>query len=832
MAVQIKEKQEEKKIENETKAEICQLIIFFFNKRIDYLVDNFLTFFDQIGVQKIDNKYQSINIQKNNIFLKIIQFCFKQTKYGIYNKIQFQDFTGNQFPDLDNILQKKNNNTKSKNFILPSLFMIFYLTNDNKLEEILLEIILKLFSQQKIFIQNLKTIQVLFDKSEIHPYKVKKQINFNIIKKSYYKIVYQISKISLKILQKNQDNKQIIIIPSDFYQNYIIKYTTSQYSFTSYQTYMQFLDLYFTQIDKNRQKTFSFQEGHIPIINLIKQCQNHLTKYLKQQQNINNSLNIQSLQTKQIQILVLLRTLYQILICFAVHNEENQQILQKQIPLFMDEIAFDFGQIDLLTSIYINNKLLCESFSETNFKQVQNSINEYGRQPRFLQILSIIQKIKIQEQKKDYFLTENQIKIFNWLLPNQFTEKEEYKKYDKLLFGQTEYKKLCLRFDLSLELEFYKNSQNIILSNFLKKSTQNFNFQIDIPFQYHAVLVDLFLLSIQGEEGFSINVQKIKNVFPLDYVFSILCEKDDLLNTHNEEEISQKNMLQNNQYSIFYEDIQQNEENINNNSFSVLKPKILDLVTKTYFNKNLPMIESITKYKEILIKFLKQEIERFILFFKKNATLPSLYSQFFFNYFLPFSQSYLLYIINKEAPLQEDKIQREDFILLETLAITITQQVHNDYFQQISSFISLINPSLNFQIQNNQNTSLQKPYNFFSNIKEILPEEITKIYQIQPVEVTKNKNKKNKKKNSTLTIFLPKQIIKPGYHPKTTKYQQNNQDSLPKQNQYKNPKRKNLLNPQRKSKISLKIKFFLKISSRKSYNTFLNLQKTTLKFPQ
>lgn len=48
--------------------------------------------------------------------------------------------------------------------------------------------------------------------------------------------------------------------------------------------------------------------------------------------------------------------------------EENQVNLSKYIGFFLDEIEYDFGQLDLLDAIYSNNKFLCESFQEQNFK--------------------------------------------------------------------------------------------------------------------------------------------------------------------------------------------------------------------------------------------------------------------------------------------------------------------------------------------------------------------------------------------------------------------------------------------------------------------------------
>ena len=57
--------------------------------------------------------------------------------------------------------------------ILPSLLTTFYLTNDSKLEDNLLEIILKLFSQTVSLFNNLEQLEILFDSEDILPYKVR-----------------------------------------------------------------------------------------------------------------------------------------------------------------------------------------------------------------------------------------------------------------------------------------------------------------------------------------------------------------------------------------------------------------------------------------------------------------------------------------------------------------------------------------------------------------------------------------------------------------------------------------------------------------------------------
>jgi len=43
------------------------------------------------------------------------------------------------------------------------------------------------------------------------------------------------------------------------------------------------------------------------------------------------------------------------------------------------------------------------------------------------------------------------------------------------------------------------------------------------------VLLDVFVESIEGEEGFNINISKIRSLFTLSYVFDFLLKQDDFL---------------------------------------------------------------------------------------------------------------------------------------------------------------------------------------------------------------------------------------------------------------------------------------------------------------
>lgn len=51
---------------------------------------------------------------------------------------------------------------------------------------------------------------------------------------------------------------------------------------------------------------------------------------------------------------------------------------------------------------------------------------------------------------------------------------------------------------------------------------------VDQPYIYHGELLDLFLETVKGEEGFKLNVPHLKRIFDLHYFLELLMLPDDL----------------------------------------------------------------------------------------------------------------------------------------------------------------------------------------------------------------------------------------------------------------------------------------------------------------
>lgn len=190
------------------KMEICELLIFFNDLRTDFLITNFLKFFEeklkklvgndenkeldhemevrisneveedggsvippllQTGIFDVDLKYKSdvslFNVLEgamDNVKLPLGKAGPKKAKMR-----KFQNYTEEpEMPDLDSLMGRKMDGS-IKSEILPSLILSFFLNKDPSLENKILEVIMKCFNQRREFTERLKQLEILFDPSDI-----------------------------------------------------------------------------------------------------------------------------------------------------------------------------------------------------------------------------------------------------------------------------------------------------------------------------------------------------------------------------------------------------------------------------------------------------------------------------------------------------------------------------------------------------------------------------------------------------------------------------------------------------------------------------------------
>lgn len=208
------------------KTQIAEILLDMANQRQDFLVQNFLYWFDEIllkegkrlfnsnpseiketlqkyinaqalsvipptmktGIAEVDEKYAQ-KITSVNMFSGVKKKFsgMKSTtkKKGVKNKIlqvtSFTNYSGNEeFPDLDRLIRDTSVvESRQKGMeALPSLLASFVNANNTKLEHYLLDVIMRSFSQKEELGVYLKQVDVLFEDEDIQVYnRIKTQVD-------------------------------------------------------------------------------------------------------------------------------------------------------------------------------------------------------------------------------------------------------------------------------------------------------------------------------------------------------------------------------------------------------------------------------------------------------------------------------------------------------------------------------------------------------------------------------------------------------------------------------------------------------------------------------
>jgi len=191
--------QERKENKNEIiiKEEICNLFNFMIDLRQDFLVSNVLGWYDflifktsgntneitervietgvlnilppiaKTGIKALDEKFIS------NYKVDIVDTTKDANKGGIQVNEQFffRKYTEEtDIPDLDTLFDQGKEGKNTSKGILPSLLMTFYLCTNTDLQNKILTVIMRMFSQKQELVKNLGKLEVIFQKKDIAAY--------------------------------------------------------------------------------------------------------------------------------------------------------------------------------------------------------------------------------------------------------------------------------------------------------------------------------------------------------------------------------------------------------------------------------------------------------------------------------------------------------------------------------------------------------------------------------------------------------------------------------------------------------------------------------------
>lgn len=354
--------------------------------------------------------------------------------------------------------------------IIKNLLKLFCITNNYTMQNLLLKIVMKCFSQRKNLIKSIYRLSLvtakedsdifnwmkiglalfseLSDQSEIWISYYKNQINYARHFKKFQKV--------LKILEL----VQAAVYKNSFIQaGTVIKASTQDF------------------ISKTRQNLIVKLGFHKKIILFIKDSIHHLEKIYDdpktEQENPRENM------------IELFSSCFKLLAKLVYKNKQNQKVIFSNLEDFMRDLRMDLCQMELIVEIFRNNYELCLMVNERILRQFIALIENEGRQARFLELFPVVQIANnepIQDLQKVVFkvLAEN--------INNKY-------------------------------LLYLDNNGNFTYET--SKTHVNPNY-IDQPVLYHSKILEILYISSIGTKNIYLIEAKCQKLFPIRMIFEAL----------------------------------------------------------------------------------------------------------------------------------------------------------------------------------------------------------------------------------------------------------------------------------------------------------------------
>jgi inositol 1,4,5-triphosphate receptor type 1/inositol 1,4,5-triphosphate receptor type 3 len=199
--------------ETQIKVEICDLINFLMDLRQDFLISNFIAYFDDVGqrlelekedalkvsekleaelkenittvlppplrtgVESVDEENKE-RVNENSFDLMKNVMKLKNLLNNEERKIKkFKNYTNEEeMPDLDALMLGARTGPATGMEILPALLMSYHNTNDSELEKKLLQVILRCFNQRKELVDNINKLEIFFEHNNVRLFFITKRL--------------------------------------------------------------------------------------------------------------------------------------------------------------------------------------------------------------------------------------------------------------------------------------------------------------------------------------------------------------------------------------------------------------------------------------------------------------------------------------------------------------------------------------------------------------------------------------------------------------------------------------------------------------------------------
>jgi RyR and IP3R Homology associated/RIH domain/Ion transport protein len=433
------------------KLELCELLLIGIDLRQDYLISNALDWF------KLELEISESELQKLIPPVHRISADKKSDKDNT-------EFISYHRPVIESL-------TSLNPKIVVELITLFLCTRNYKLQTKVLEIVLRLFSQRKEFIKNLKKVKIMTLDSDPGAFMWAK-LNISTLKNftDQSEIICNYWMQNLSSVDKTREKLETLItLLGDFEE--VMEVKTGTESFSSD---------FSAAVDEDRQIMLKNLGFHDYLLKIIKNAMHSLM-------HIYDDPSDEKEQEAKSKLSSLVSTCLSNLKHFVMKNPKNQQLLYKKIDTITSNLRIQLGQIDLICEIFRNNLTLCQEVPEKLIDLFIDLIVTEGRQSNFLNFFDVIVEANAEVIPRVQRIVLS--KITNPL------------KKDVLLFMDTQG-----RFTFS--------------SNLVSQTDC-----LDEPFAYHAKLILILSKSGLSYSSFQATRAKCQKLLSVPDIFTLLFRK-------------------------------------------------------------------------------------------------------------------------------------------------------------------------------------------------------------------------------------------------------------------------------------------------------------------
>ena len=365
--------------ETKCKTEICQLLHYVMDWRQDYLLNNIVTWFNTVFLQRPVESQREIKelfppviyTQKVEIKVNFLNKQFgnlgKKLDFNKEEELKFKRYIEPEIRDLSCVSKK----------IISKLLRIFCMSTDYKMQSLIINLILRSFNQRTELLKSTKKLHVMATVSDTEVFSWTKASLFT------FKQLTEQSELWLKywlqspfLMEKNIEKIETV-------QRILDKLSIVMFNGITMEEGVPILGKD-RSISKDKQTMCYYLYLHDYIIRLLRDGLYTISEIFSEPKN-NKEIEGKN------RLMKLFNSCFVVLTTMAKNNTKIQKSLFQHLNIFTEFLKIPLGQVDLICEIFCDNKQLCVGVKEDFLKLFIDLIIAEGRQARFLRIFDVIQ---------------------------------------------------------------------------------------------------------------------------------------------------------------------------------------------------------------------------------------------------------------------------------------------------------------------------------------------------------------------------------------------------------------------------------------------------------